>query len=173
MLQKSLQVCRFDQPQAEQAAFLHFKRRYNAQKSPPHQSNTPTPKPYRQLGTHGFSLIELMVAMSIFLIVSLGALPLMITNIHLNQRNQLRNEAFAVTSRWVDWLHAQHWRPTGTSLLNVPDVSLTNDGIDPGFQYAIDCTQAVVNRRYNCNVSVNWSYRGQAYTYGTSTIIIE
>ena len=122
---------------------------------------------------HAFTLIELIVAMSIFMIVSLGALPLMISNMHLNQRTQMHNEAHAVASRWVDWLHAQDWRPTGTAPLVVPDVSQTTDSIDTRFQYAIDCTQITVNRRFDCDVSVDWSYKGQVYSYDTSTIIIE
>ncbi len=176
MLQKSTHLCRIDQSQAEQTAFLHFKRRHNADKYPPHQSDTPTPKLYRQLGTHGFSLIELMVSLSIFMIVSLGALPLMISNMHLNQRNQVRNDSIAVASRWVDWLHTQSWRPTSTSALNVPDVAQAPDPIDSRFQYAIDCTQIVTvpaNRRFDCDVTIDWTYRGQAHNYDTSTIIIE
>lgn len=121
----------------------------------------------------GFTLVELMVAMAIFLIVSLGALPLMITNMHVNRRNQLRNEGIAIASRWVDWLHSKDWRPTGSSDLLVPDVAQTADTIDPRFNYAIDCSEAVTNRRFDCRVDVSWAYHGSDYHYATSTVVIE
>ncbi|TYO99929.1 prepilin-type N-terminal cleavage/methylation domain-containing protein [Geothermobacter ehrlichii] len=124
-------------------------------------------------GDRGFTLIELMVAMVIFLIVSMGALPLMISNMHLNQRNAMRNVAIEVAGRWVEWLHSQKWRPTDTADLNVPDVAATADTIDPRFSYAINCNEVVNDRRYDCRVTVTWNYRGQAYSYAVDTIVVE
>ncbi len=121
----------------------------------------------------GFTLVELLVAMVIFLIVSLGALPLMITNMHVNQRNAMRNEAIRVADRWIEWLHSQNWRPNSTAAMNVPDVGTTVDTFDPRFTYAIDCTQVVADRRFDCQVTVNWNYKGQAYSYAVDTIVIE
>lgn len=123
--------------------------------------------------SRGFTLVELLVSLAIFMIVSLGALPLMITNMHLNQRNQIRNQATAVTGRWIDWLHSQDHRPTGAAPLSVTDVNSTTDPLDSRFNYAIDCSQITVNRRFDCAVSVTWNYRGESYSYAATTTIIE
>ena len=44
----------------------------------------------------GFTLVELMVSLRIFLIASMGLLPLLITNLQVNQGNTLHDQA-----RWL------------------------------------------------------------------------
>ena len=47
----------------------------------------------RQRATAGFTLVELMVSLVIFLVASMGLLPLLITNMQVNQDNYLHNQA--------------------------------------------------------------------------------
>jgi prepilin-type N-terminal cleavage/methylation domain-containing protein len=42
---------------------------------------------------HGFTLIELMVSLVIFLVASMGLLPLLINNLQINQGNGLHSQA--------------------------------------------------------------------------------
>jgi len=41
----------------------------------------------------GFSLVEVMVSLAIFLIASMGLMPLLLTSMHAGQRNALHGEA--------------------------------------------------------------------------------
>lgn len=47
----------------------------------------------RQAKDSGFSLVELMVSLVIFLVGSMGLLPLLITNMQVNQGNGLHSQA--------------------------------------------------------------------------------
>jgi prepilin-type N-terminal cleavage/methylation domain-containing protein len=47
----------------------------------------------RQGGQQGFSLVEVMVSLAIFLIASMGLVPLLLTSMRTGQRNALHGEA--------------------------------------------------------------------------------
>jgi prepilin-type N-terminal cleavage/methylation domain-containing protein len=47
----------------------------------------------RQQAAGGFTLVELMVSLVIFLVASMGLLPLLITNLQVNRDNDLHNQA--------------------------------------------------------------------------------
>lgn len=44
----------------------------------------------------GFSLVELLVAMTLFLVASMGLLPLLLGNLHANRNNLLHRQAQAL-----------------------------------------------------------------------------
>ncbi len=48
---------------------------------------------YQTRKTRGFTLVEVMVSMVIFLVGSMGLLPLLITNMQVSQGNGLHNQA--------------------------------------------------------------------------------
>jgi len=110
----------------------------------------------------GFSLVEVMVAMVIFLIASMGLLPLLMTNMQANQGN---------------FLHAQARRLAGEAMamLQVVDYSLLGlvDAVqqvgDVEIRQAVEEDIPALNQS-RITVTALWLQRGQEHRYQLRTI---
>jgi prepilin-type N-terminal cleavage/methylation domain-containing protein len=111
----------------------------------------------------GFSLVEVMVAMVIFLVASMGLLPLLMTNMQANQGNLL---------------HAQARRLAGETMavLQVVDYALLDVAADDVLQAGgVEVRQTVeadtpVLDQSRITVTALWRQRGQQHRYQLQTI---
>lgn len=111
----------------------------------------------------GFSLVEVMVSMVIFLVASMGLLPLLMTNMQANQGNLL---------------HAQARRLAGEAMaaLQVVDYSLLDVAADDVLQAGdVEVRQVVEEGAPGSNqsritVTALWQQRGQQHRYQLQTI---
>ena len=125
----------------------------------PHKHHTFLEK----IGPRGFSLIELMIAMTLFAIVSLGVYPLMWTNILSNSKNSLRNGAETAAVRWMDTLSAQGYN----GLTNVAE---TSDPLNTSYTYQVVVTTNTVNDRKDVRLTIRWSLGSRNYNYSVETV---
>ena len=114
-------------------------------------------------GVGGFTLVEVMVSLMIFLIASMGLLPLLITNLQVNHGNSLRAQA----QRLVGEVMAE---------LQVVDyASLTVIANEPVLVANVEIQQEVEQNRPQLNQSritltANWQQQGRNHRYQLQTI---
>jgi prepilin-type N-terminal cleavage/methylation domain-containing protein len=71
---------------------------------------------FRTAVSQGFTLVEIMVSLVIFLIASMGLLPLLLTNLQVNQDNSLHARARRLADTAMAELQvidyaSRHWFP--------------------------------------------------------------
>ncbi|BCR04643.1 hypothetical protein DESUT3_17120 [Desulfuromonas versatilis] len=114
----------------------------------------------------GFTLVELMVALLVFMVAVLGLAPLLVTNMHTGAKTDLRNQARVRAAEWMDQLQAMSYAalPGQAGTDNDPPFALTTVvEVDPvGFA---DQTRLTV--------TVGWNYRGEPYSYQLQTFRTE
>ena len=114
-------------------------------------------------GESGFSLVEVMVAMVIFLVASMGLLPLLMTNMQANQGNAL---------------HAQARRLAGEAMATLQGVDYAILGLAGGDSQlfeGIEIRQAVeedtpAQNQSRITVTALWQQRGHQHRYQLQTI---
>jgi len=111
----------------------------------------------------GFSLIEMMIAMTLFAIVALGVYPLMWTSMQTNTRNGLHKTAENLSVRWMDSLIAQGYN-------NLANVSETSDPIDSNFTCQVIVTTNAADDRKEILLTIRWSLGKNDYSYRVQTI---
>jgi Tfp pilus assembly protein PilV len=115
------------------------------------------------MGKQGFSLVELLVSLLLFMLVSLGVLPLLITNLHGNTEVRLRGEAQRVAAEIMDRLQATPYRTLGGG-----EESVVREGVV--FTCQIETAASGGNDRRTVDLTVSWQYRGRNYSYTLSGI---
>ena len=114
-------------------------------------------------GVGGFTLVEVMVSLLIFMVASMGLLPLLITNLQVNHGNSLRAQA----QRLVGEVMAE---------LQVVDyASLTVIANEPVLVANVEIQQEVEQNRPQLNQSritltANWQQQGRNHRYQLQTI---
>ncbi len=115
------------------------------------------------IGEKGFTLVEVMVSLLIFMVASMGLLPLLITNLQVNHGNSLRAQA----QRLVGEVMAE---------LQVVDyASLTVIANEPVLVANVEIQQEVEQNRPQLNQSritltANWQQQGRNHRYQLQTI---
>lgn len=112
---------------------------------------------------HGFSLVEVMVSLVIFLIASMGLLPLLMTNMQANQGNRL---------------HAQARRLTGEVMAELQVVDYSSLAFAAGESFLVgelEVQQAVEadvpsTNQSRITVTALWQQQGQNHRYQLQTI---
>ena len=111
----------------------------------------------------GFTLVEVMVSLLIFMVASMGLLPLLITNLQVNHGNGLRTQA----QRLVGEVMAE---------LQVIDyASLAAVANEPLLVANVEIQQEVEQNRPQLNQSritltANWQQQGRSHRYHLQTI---
>jgi len=114
-------------------------------------------------GVGGFTLVEVMVSLLIFMVASMGLLPLLITNLQVNHGNGLRAQA----QRLVGEVMAE---------LQVIDyASLAAVANEPLLVANVEIQQEVEQNRPQLNQSritltANWQQQGRSHRYHLQTI---
>ena len=114
-------------------------------------------------GGGGFTLVEVMVSLLIFMVASMGLLPLLITNLQVNHGNGLRTQA----QRLVGEVMAE---------LQVIDyASLAAVANEPLLVANVEIQQEVEQNRPQLNQSritltAHWQQQGRSHRYQLQTI---
>lgn len=114
-------------------------------------------------GDKGFTLVEVMVALVIFLIASMGLLPLLITTLQVNHGNSLHAQARRLAGEVMAELQVVDY----TSLAMVSDEPLSVAEIDILQQVEQNIPQPDQNR---ITVTARWQQQGRTHTYQLQTI---
>lgn len=121
----------------------------------------------------GFSLIEVLVAMTIFSIASLAVSSLMVNSMAMISQNALASEAIGIAQGRIE------------AARNVPYDMITNATTCPTNSvksskgpttFTLACTvltDTPVRRTKTIRIAVNWNHKGKAKSYATETIFTE
>jgi prepilin-type N-terminal cleavage/methylation domain-containing protein len=104
----------------------------------------------------GFTLVEVLVSLVIFMIASMGLLPLLMTNLQVNHGNSLRAQAQRLAGEVMTELQVVDY--AGLTMLG--DESLLIAGFE--IQQQIDQNRITVTAR--------WQQQGRSHRYQLQTI---
>lgn len=117
-----------------------------------------------QLATfQGFTLVEVMMSLVIFLIASMGLLPLLLTNLQVNHDNRLHARA----RRLADTAMAELQAIDYASLASVPVAPVQFENIDIDQRVERNSPQPDQSR---ITVTARWQLRGRSHSYQLQTI---
>lgn len=130
----------------------------------------------------GMTLIEVLIALVILLIASVALMQTALLGISMNVQNAMRDEAVNVAEmRMNDLRNVPFPVPPVTNELTATD---TNGVIEAGitrnlrgFSITYIPTRTVTDinassqQSKQVSVSLSWSYKGQTYTHGITTIL--
>ena len=111
----------------------------------------------------GFTLVEVMVSLMIFLITSMGLLPLLISNLQVNYGNSLHTQAQRLAGEVMAELQVLDY----AGLAMVADEPLLIAGVEIQQQIEANLPQLDQSR---ITVTANWQQRGQSHRYQLQTI---
>jgi Tfp pilus assembly protein PilV len=146
-------------------------------------------------GSEGLSLVEVMVALSIFLIVIMGLFQTAILSIDNNMKNVLRDEAVTIAAMRMEEVRSLPFDdddletnttpiPAGT---DCPSTIATGDPIQKKFRnitkdlcIAMTCvdldgdgncaTDDTASNTKQLNITVGWKWKGENYTHNVTTL---
>ncbi len=107
----------------------------------------------------GFSLVELMVALAIFMIAVLGMAPLLVTHIRVNSQNQLRTVAQDIAVEEMDRLQVMDY-PDLAAVSSDP----TTEKVVYSLVRTIETNQPSTDQT-RIRVAVSWSHQGDSKNY--------
>ena len=129
------------------------------------------------LNKKGFTLIELMVAMSIILIMFLSLLMTSLLSSTTNMQNIIRDEAIQIAEmKLVELRNIAFDNLPGEAgvetIADDPDLQRTirNFNVDFTSTVAVEDHPLVNPLTRQINVTVAWSYKGENYTHAVATI---
>ena len=106
----------------------------------------------------GFTLVEVMVSLVIFLVASMGLLPLLVGNLQANQNNHLHNQARRYASEVMAGLQVLDY----AELPLVDDVTRDIDRITLHQEVALD---QPAEDQCRLTVTASWQLQGRAHHY--------
>ncbi len=115
----------------------------------------------------GFSIVELMVALLLFMVAVLGLAPLLTSNMHADARNQLRAEARDVAMEKMDWLQALEFEDS--------ELDVGKSTKNPRGNFRVETTVSAntgttSDKQKKITVLVEWPYKGRTYNYQLVTV---
>ncbi|MDT8443582.1 MAG: prepilin-type N-terminal cleavage/methylation domain-containing protein [Desulfuromonadales bacterium] len=114
-------------------------------------------------GDKGFSLVEVMVSLVIFLITSMGLLPLLITNMQANQGNSLHAQARRLAGEIMAELQVVDY--AGLAVIADEPLLVANIAIQK--QVEQNLPQLDQSR---ITVTASWQQQGRTHAYQLQTI---
>lgn len=132
-----------------------------------------------KLNNRGMSLIEVMFALVLLLLSTLAMMKTGLLAVQTNMVNSLRDEAVSVAEERMNELKNELFSANATSILLNP----TGDVADATVVRKLRATSVTYTRTRRVDtitttpparqvsVIVTWSYRGQTYTHGITSII--
>jgi prepilin-type N-terminal cleavage/methylation domain-containing protein len=126
----------------------------------------------------GVTLIEMMIALVILLVVSLAFMQTALLGTSMNVKNQLRDEAVNIAEMRMNQLRSLPFTDLSTDpYLVSPGNTPAEAAIQRNFRgFSINYTPTrtisdISTDAKQVTVVVSWSYRGQAYTHGITSIM--
>ena len=114
-------------------------------------------------GDKGFTLVEVMVSLVIFMVASMGLLPLLMNSLQVNHDNGLHAQARRLAGEVMAELQVVDY----ASLLMVPDEPLLVGAVELQRQVEQNIPQSDLSR---ITVTACWQKRGQTHRYQLQTI---
>lgn len=114
-------------------------------------------------GDDGFTLVEVMVSLLIFLVASLGLLPLLMTNLQVNQGNRLHAQARRLAGKVMTELQVVDY----ARLTMVPGEPLLVSDIEILQQVERNVPELDQSR---ITVTANWQQQGRTHRCQLKTI---
>ena len=106
----------------------------------------------------GFTLVELMVSLVIFLVASMGLLPLLVSNLQANQNNQLHGQARRLASEVMTTLQVLDY----AALPQADGVQQQHGRITLSQEIETDQPAA---EQCRLTVTAHWQQRGRTHQY--------
>lgn len=122
------------------------------------------------MGAGGLTLVEVLMAMTILLFVSLALMQTALVSIDANTKNVLRGEAVAIAEDRMDaarntpFASLPGFAVSGTATRDLRNID------DFPFTVTNSVSTVSANNR-QVNVQVDWQWKGQSYTHSVSTIV--
>jgi prepilin-type N-terminal cleavage/methylation domain-containing protein len=116
---------------------------------------------YRKMG--GFTLVELMVSLVIFLVASMGLLPLLVTNLQVNQGNTLHGQARRLAGEAMARMQVIDYAQLGT-LTSFPAL---HGSIELEHTVETDQPRPGLSR---LTVTAQWEQAGRQHSYQLQTL---
>lgn len=120
----------------------------------------------------GFTLVEVMVSLVVLLVVFLGMMQGALVSIDFNMNNILRDEAIQVAEMRLNEAKSADFATLAGFAANAATDVARNFRNISGFTYNTQRTVTNLdtsNRRVD--ITVTWTWKGQLFTYTTSTIV--
>lgn len=111
----------------------------------------------------GFTLVELLVALGIFLVVSMGLLPLLVNGIRINRSNALHNEARRLAGEAMAVLQ-------GVDYGELPGLGGQSERRGPHLVTRQVAEGDPHDGQSQLTVDVTWSAVGRSYSYRLQSI---
>ncbi len=111
----------------------------------------------------GFTLTEVMVSMLIFLVASMGLLPLLLTNLQVNRDNNLHGQARRLASEVMVEMQVIDY----ADLERIPDDPLRVAAIELRQETEVDVPQSGQTR---LTVTTRWQQQGKTHRYQLQSI---
>ena len=118
---------------------------------------------YRGKGNRGFTLVEVMVSLLIFLIASMGLLPLLIATLQVNHGNSLHAQARRLAGEVMAELQVADY----ASLTMLADQPLLVADIE--IQQQIEQNLPLLEQS-RITVTASWQQQGRVHRYQLQTI---
>ncbi len=110
-----------------------------------------------------FTLVEVMVAMAVFLVASMGLLPLLLTHMQANRELQLHATARRLAGEVMTELQVVDYGRLGT----LAEVPFREDGVE--IRQRVDTT-GLPNGQSRLTVTAHWQRHGRPHRYQLQTI---
>lgn len=130
------------------------------------------------LDNKGLTLVEVMISLLVFLLVSLAMMQTALVSIEANATNYLRDEAVSVADMLMTEAKNGSATSAGFDVLhnNVESVTRPVRNIpDPGVTFTITRTENYVNPPKNTakvvSIAVAWQWRGGAHTHTVTGVV--
>ena len=114
-------------------------------------------------GVGGFTLVEVMVSLLVFMVASMGFMPLLITNLQVNHDNSLRTQVQRLVGEVMVELQVVDY----TGLALVADESLLIADIEIQQQVEQNRPQPDQSR---ITLTAHWQQQGRSHRYQLQTI---
>ncbi|QJA05626.1 prepilin-type N-terminal cleavage/methylation domain-containing protein [Thermosulfurimonas marina] len=118
----------------------------------------------------GFTLVEMIISLLLFLVVSLGLLYAFSTYNRLQVKNLLRHTATELALKKASQAHLGN--------CTAEEVDYYPRGFSQPLKFHLDCQRTLLyaskkDRTYRVEITVTWQYRTKNYTYTLATLTVE
>jgi len=118
--------------------------------------------------SHGFTLIEFLVAIIILMVGLLGLLQAVNMGLVHNLNSQLRNEAVVVADAYMARELNKSFDLVSTSSGNFSEQRQILNGFK---NYSVQRTGSTLSNSKQVSFTVRWRYKGTRYSHETNTVV--
>ncbi len=126
----------------------------------------------RHFNKKGDTLVEVMIAMVLFLFIFIAVLQTSLLAIDSNTRNMLRNEAVKIAGQSMNIARSMPFNNLPNMAGQANPITITRNFRSFPVNYLVTNTPVSISQDdEQVTVQVVWPWRGQSYTYRIQTVI--